>query len=289
MDALNATESLGRVSEEPKTRESEITDRNVERWSLEIVSRYAGQLHLLLDSIEEVYITMIPESDPADVLEATRVVRDSGRYAVPHLAARNLIDEEQLRGLLSEFQDLGVDRVLLIAGGHCAPRGQFSSVMDMLNTGAFQQHGIFSIGVAGHPEGNPDDPECDFSLLKKIRWAETNGVEMRIVSQWSFDSSAVNEWIWRLRQQGIENPVHIGVAGPATMKSLMHYAKVCGVKASSSVLKKQGFNLSKLLFINKPDVMVSELKGYDQLHLFPFGGLSKASEWLNERGAGNNL
>ena len=62
----------------------------------------------------------------------------------------------------------------------------------------------------------------------------------------------------------------------------MRFAKVCGVKASKEVLRKQGLSISKLMFVNKPDKIVSELRGYDQLHLYPFGGVAKSSEWLNE-------
>ena len=62
----------------------------------------------------------------------------------------------------------------------------------------------------------------------------------------------------------------------------MRFAKVCGVKASKEVLRKQGLSISKLMFVNKPDKIVSELRGYDQLHLYPFGGIAKSSDWLNE-------
>jgi len=46
------------------------------------------------------------------------------------------------------------------------------------------------------------------------------------------------------------------------------------------VLRKQGLHLTKLLFVNKPDKLVDALRGHDQLHLFPFGGMDKASVWL---------
>ena len=62
----------------------------------------------------------------------------------------------------------------------------------------------------------------------------------------------------------------------------MRFAKVCGVKASTEILRKQGLNISKLMFVNKPDKIVSELRGYDQLHLYPFGGIANSSDWLNE-------
>ena len=62
----------------------------------------------------------------------------------------------------------------------------------------------------------------------------------------------------------------------------MRFAKVCGVSASATVLRKYGLNLSKLMFVNKPDKIIFDLQGYDQLHLYPFGGIEKSSEWLNE-------
>ena len=34
--------------------------------------------------------------------------------------------------------------------------------------------------------------------------------------------------------------------------------------------------------VSKPDNIVSQLQGYDQLHLYPFGGIEKSSEWLTD-------
>jgi len=40
--------------------------------------------------------------------------------------------------------------------------------------------------------------------------------------------------------------------------------------------------IGKLMFFNKPDKIISELNGYDQLHLYPFGGIAKSAAWLIE-------
>ncbi|MDG1177479.1 MAG: methylenetetrahydrofolate reductase, partial [SAR324 cluster bacterium] len=85
-----------------------------------------------------------------------------------------------------------------------------------------------------------------------------------------------------LREKGVNNPIHLGIPGPSNLKTLMRFAKVCGVKASTTVLRKQGLNLSKLMFVKKPDKIIEELRGYDQLHLFPFGGIERSSAWLTE-------
>ena len=171
---------------------------------------------------------------------------------------------------------------MLVGGGVPKPAGIFSSVMDMLKTELFAEYGIKSFDFAGHPEGNPDDPDSDYHLYEKLRWAEKRKIPTRIVTQWSLDAEKTNNWIDSLRKNGVQNRIHLGIPGPSTLNTLLRFAKVCGVKASTQVLRKQGFKISKLMFVNKPDKIISELRGYDQLHLYPFGGVAKSSEWLNE-------
>ena len=252
------------------------------KWSLEIVPRHAGNLGKIPEWVREIYITMIPGDEIREVLEATRKVRKVGRIPVPHIAARGLESEEQFGHLLDSLEELGVDRLLFIGGGVGDVQGPYDSVMDLFKTGLVEREAFREVGVAGHPEGNPSDPDAEKNLLEKIHWANERKLPMRIVTQWSFNAQVINAWILDLREKGVENPIHIGIPGPATLKSLLRYAQVCGVRASTEVLIKQGFNLGKLVFVNKPDRMVSDIEGHQQLHLFPFGGLEKTSEWLEQ-------
>ena len=189
---------------------------------------------------------------------------------------------------LSGLQDAGIKRVLLIGGGVPEPAGEYVSAMDLLKTGLFAEYGIYDFDFAGHPEGNPDDPNSEHHLLEKLRWTADREISARIVTQWSLDAKKTNNWISDLREKGVSNPIHIGVPGPSTVKTLIRFAKVCGVKASTQVLRKQGLNISKLMFVNKPDKIISELSGYDQLHLYPFGGIAKSAAWLIECQSNNN-
>ena len=260
-----------------------MNNKNTFKWSLEILPRHVGEVHQLPQWVEEIYVTMIPGSDVSEVIQASADLVEQGRTPIPHIAARGLESAEEFSSMLESLKQKGVRHLLLIGGGVEDQQGPFTEVMDLMQTGELQRVGFEEIGIAGHPEGNPSDPDAENSLLRKTKWAEEQGIPTRIVTQWSFDSQVVNEWIGRLRDQGVNNPIHIGIPGPATLKTLMRYAQVCGVRASTEVLKKQGFNLGKLLFVNKPDRMVREIQGHQQLHLFPFGGLGKASEWLEQQ------
>ena len=253
-----------------------------ETWSIEILPQNVSDIGFIPDLIKEIYITMIPGTNFSETILAAQKIQASGKQAIPHLTARSFPGEEELRKSLSELQATGIERILLIGGGVPKPAGVFSSVMDMLKTEIFAEYGINSFDFAGHPEGNPDDPDSDYNLLEKLKWTEKRKISTRIVTQWSLDAEKTNNWIKSLRKNGIKNSINIGIPGPSTLKTLLRFAKVCGVKASTEVLRKQGFNISKLMFVSKPDKIVSELRGYDQLHLYPFGGIVKSAEWFNE-------
>jgi len=264
---------------------SDDLQENIEQnttWSMEILPNNIAEVSLIPEFINDIYITMIPGATCWETIEAAQQIQAVGKQAVPHIAARSFTGAEDLEECLSGLQSTGIERALLIGGGHSEPAGKISCVMDMLKTGLFAKYGINAFDFAGHPEGNPDDPNSALHMLEKLRWAEEQGAFARIVTQWSLDTECTNAWISRLREKGVNNPIHLGIPGPSTLKTLMRFAKVCGVKASTTVLRKQGLNLSKLMFVNKPDKIIAELRGYDQLHLFPFGGIERSSAWLTE-------
>ena len=256
---------------------------SLEKWSLEVLPRDATDLSSLSNAVAEVYVSMIPGETVESVIDALKRIRAQGKIPVPHIAARNLESDKSLRSVLMTCAELDVHRVLLIGGGATQITGPYAQVMDLLETGLLAEYGITHIDIAGHPEGNPDDPDPEQSLVAKLNWADRHGMHSRILTQWSFDATAVNSWIDRLRALGFKQPVHVGIPGLATLKALLRYATVCGVKTSTQVLKRQGLSLGRLLLINKPDQLINDLRGYDQLHLFPFGGLARTTEWLKQR------
>lgn len=276
------SDSLEKKTFIESTGDTQNSVREKTTWSMEILPQNISEVSLIPEFVNEVYITMIPGVDCRNTIEAANVIQAEGKQAIPHIAARSFSGPEVLGKCLSGLQDAGIKRVLLIGGGVPEPAGKYASVMDLLKTGLFAEYGINSFDFAGHPEGNPDDPKSEYHMLEKLQWTKEREFSSRIVTQWSLDAKKTNNWISDLREKGVSNPIHIGVPGPSTVKSLIRFAKVCGVKASTQVLRKQGLNISKLMFVNKPDKIISELSGYDQLHLYPFGGIAKSAAWLIE-------
>ncbi len=245
-----------------------------------------------------VNVTFLPGSEPEETVAVARRLRDEGFEPVPHVAARSIADEAALDRYLGKLvEEAGVTQVLVIAGGMDRPVGVFTSSMDMLSTGAFQRRGITKIGVAGHPEGSPDipGPMLKEALLWKNRFAADNGLDMYIETQFCFDASAIIAWDREIRNWGNRLPIHLGVPGLATLKTLLKFAQMSGVGPSIRILTRQARNLAKLLLVQAPNRLVIDLAAYrerdaecgiEKLHFYPFGGLAKTADWANAVASG---
>lgn len=266
--------------------------------SIEVAPKQAiesDDLPGLFPSGTRVYITDIATTTD-DMVEAARRLRDLGYEPVPHFASRRLYTRAQLKDRIERLSgEAGVVDVLVIGGGLERQAGDFSSTMEVLETGFFDAHGISQIGVAGHPEGSPDFTEevAIQALRLKKSFAERTSARMRIVTQFGFDAEKFVNWAEGLRAHGIDMPVHLGVAGPAKITTLIKYAAMCGVGNSVTFLKKNALALTALATNHSPETMVGPIERHilenphsaiKQIHVFPFGGLKKSSEWLVQRG-----
>jgi len=240
-----------------------------------------------------VYVATLPGTGFERVIATARRLRDEGMVPVPHLPARGISGPDQLGRLLAEFSgEAGVEEVLTIAGGLRQPVGAFDRTMQMLETGLFERHGIRRVGVAGHPEGNPDiDPsELGRALVAKNAFADGSGMSLYLVTQFCFDAAPVIAWDRAIRSAGNRLPIHIGIAGPATLKSLLNYARMCGIGPSARMLRRQGRSLARLGTVSAPDQVVAGLARYratdpqcgiEAAHFYTFGGLRRATRWLD--------
>jgi methylenetetrahydrofolate reductase (NADPH) len=239
-----------------------------------------------------VNVTFLTGSDFADTVKVVRRLRTEGMRPVPHIAARSVPSRVQLESWLDALADAGgVDEVLLIAGGADRPRGPFENARQLLETGLFERHGIRRIGVAGHPEGSADfsDAAAMQALRDKNAYARDTGCEMFIITQFVFEAQPVIAWDRRIREAGIDLPVHIGIPGLATIKTLLGHARACGIGPSMRVLTRQARNLTRLMSVRAPDRLVTDLAAYRaedpdcgirKVHLYPLGGLRRTAAWV---------
>ena len=238
-----------------------------------------------------VFITFLPGSDFEETIAIATRLKKEGLNPVPHLAARSIPDaaflDEGLRRLRGEAD---IDEVLTIAGAVDQPLGAFSDSMQVLETGLLDKHGIKKVGVAGHPEGSPDMP--DEAIAAALNWkndfANRSGADVYIVTQFCFEAEPIIAWDKAIRAAGNALPIRIGVPGLATIKTLLNYAKACGIGNSMMFLKKQARNVAKLMNVSAPDKLLVDLANYKATdpdcgligcHMYPLGGVKRTAKW----------
>lgn len=245
-----------------------------------------------------VHVTWLRDLAFADTVRACAVLRAHGMNPVPHMAARAIGSRRQLESVLTRLQvEAGVQQVLLIGGDLKTPIGSFDCATQVLETGLLQDFGIRRIGVAGHPEGNPNigEPALKTALSAKNAFAQATGAELYIVTQFFFDAAPVIAWERAIRNQGNRLPIHAGLHGLVSIATLVKYAKSCGIGRSINALLRQQ-RLLKLASATAPDRLVLELacakladhgSRIEKCHLFPFGSIERTARWATALSMGD--
>jgi methylenetetrahydrofolate reductase (NADPH) len=260
------------------------------------VSSHGGQLEGLREQFAagtEVTITFLPGDNFRTNVETATALRRAGFEPVPHIAAREIPSREALNDFVARLRsEADVRRVLLIAGDVAAAKGPFKSSRDVAATGLLQAHGIRRVSIAGHPEGHPylDEAQTFKGLEAWRHWAHETGIRVDIVTQFCFEGAPILKFLDELDARGIELPVTVGLAGPATPATLTKFALRCGIGNSMRALRGQIGRFGRLLVDTGPDDVMRALEAAPReatasiagFHVFPFGGLRKARNWLRD-------
>ena len=223
-----------------------------------------------LPALKDVYITLLPGGDFKQTADQAEKLVKKGFNPIPHIPARSIESEAQLKEYISRCKDGGTKQVLVI-GGSREPIGDFDSSIQLLETGYFED---MKIGIAGHPEGSPDisDSELEKAMNEKKPYADY------IVTQWLLDPQPILDFI---SKQTV--PVHVGITGPLKITSLIKFANIVGAKNSLNFLKS---NFSKALDLMKPkdpNDLIGKIKSHtNNFHIYTFGGLKETNKWLME-------
>ena len=270
-------------------------------YSIEVTPRSANKIECFADVLPEntrVYIAQINIDDIPEMIVTAKRLKDEGFKVMPHFPARMIKNHAVLNDLISMYQnEAGVDEALLLAGGLPSPAGDYNSSMQLIESGLFDKAGFKRLHVAGHPEGNKDiDPDgsnknVSEALSWKQEFSNRTDASMAITTQFCFDANVVKKWADTIKDSGIDLPIHIGIAGPAKLQTLLKFSIECGVGASMKVLTKRARDITKLLLPYKPTQILSDLANYraqdssfniEQVHFFPLGGVKRAAEFVEE-------
>jgi methylenetetrahydrofolate reductase (NADPH) len=275
----------------------------LEGYSIEVMPRTAEKVEdfrELLPQGTRVYIAHIDGTPIEDMVATAKRLNADGMKVMPHFPARIIKDRATLANWIAMYQgEADVRQALLLAGGVAQPVGDFSDSMQLMETGLFDEAGFERLHVAGHPEGNRDI-DTDGTRLRvdeALRWKNDfqsrTDAQMAIATQFCFDAQPIIEWADSLKFAGITLPIHIGIAGPAKLQTLIKFAIACGVGPSLKVLQKRAMDVTKLLLPYEPTDVVRDLALYKaenpdfnitNVHFFPLGGIKTNATWAQDNG-----
>jgi methylenetetrahydrofolate reductase (NADH) len=272
-------------------------------YSIEVMPRTAEKVEdfrAILPAGTRVYIAHIEGTPIADMVATAKRLNSEGFPVMPHFPARIIKDQATLTDWIARYQgEADVKQALLLAGGVDQPHGDYHSSMQLMECGAFDKAGFTRLHVAGHPEGNKDiDPaggmkNVEEALAWKQKFSERTDAKMAIATQFAFEAEPIIEWADNLKAAGIDLPIHIGIAGPAKLQTMIKFAIACGVGPSLRVLQRRAKDITKLLVPFEPTDVISDLAAHKaanpdfnitQVHFFPLGGIKTNAHWAIENG-----
>ena len=270
-------------------------------FSIEVTPRAVAKIENLSDLIPSgtlIYIAHIEGTPIDEMVKTARKINDQGYTTMPHFPARIIKDKNTLKDWILKYQnEANVYNALLLGGGVNKPYGEYDSSIQLIESELFDLAGFKKLYIAGHPEGNKDiDPDgstknVDEALSWKNKFKDRTDADMAITTQFCFDSKTVINWANDIKDKGIDIPVHIGIAGPAKLQTLLKYSLECGVGASIKILQKRAMDLKKLLLPYRPTSILTELAEYksdnpnfniEKVHFFPLGGVKQVTNFVKE-------
>jgi methylenetetrahydrofolate reductase (NADPH) len=291
-----------------KTENQKVSDHLKEfltDFSIEVMPRTAAKIESfkeILPKNTRVYIAHIEGVPIEEMVQTAKRISSEGFNVMPHFPARIIKDKSTLEEWINMYQgEAGINQALLLAGGVDKPHGTFESSMQLVETELFERYNFKNLHFAGHPEGNKDidkdgsNKNVDEALLWKQKFNERSDIDIAITTQFCFEAESVIEWANSLTNNGINIPIHIGVAGPAKLQTLIKFSIACGVGPSLKVLQKRAKDVKKLLLPFDPNDFLETLAKHKKenpkfnisnIHFFPLGGIVTNASWI--KNAKNN-
>ena len=275
-------------------------------FSIEVMPSTAAKIESFKDILPistRIYIAHIEGVPIEEMIQTAKRLQSEGFSVMPHFPARIIKNKSTLEEWITKYQDeASIDQALLLAGGVTNPHGIFENSMQLVETELFNKYNFKNLHFAGHPEGNKDidfdgsTNNVDEALLWKQKFNERTDIEVALTTQFCFEADPVIKWADSMIEKGINIPIHIGVAGPAKLQTLIKFSIACGVGPSLKVLQKRAKDVKKLLLPFEPNDFLETLAQHKKenpkfnitnIHFFPLGGINTSADWIKNATTSN--
>ena len=232
--------------------------------------------------------TVTVTASPTKGLDATFTLAESlsarGYVVVPHLAARMVSGRTELAEICERMTGQGITRIF-VPGGDSDPVGDYPDALTLLEDLKELGSPFSQVGMTGYPESHPTITD---DMIIQAMWDKRRHAT-HVVSNLTFDPSAIAGLLTRMRARGITMPLLLGMPGPVERTKLLSMATRIGVGESTKFLVKHkstfarlaapgGFTGEKFLeqcapALGKPGALV------EGLHVFTFNQIAETEAW----------
>lgn len=166
---------------------------------------------------------------------ASAVKNKYGVEALAHLTCINS-DRGTVDTVLNSLLKNNIENVLALRGDRiegCAPSGDFSYASDLI--AYIRQKYNFDISAACYPEGHPEAPNVEtdiHSINGKVKAGASH-----LVSQLFYDNNDFYNFMYRLRDNGVNVPVQAGIMPVVNKKSISKIVSLCGASFPKKFVK----------------------------------------------------
>ena len=253
----------------------------------------AREIAALLPAGTPVYVNHLPRHRLLDSIPTLVAVREAGLEPVPHIAARRIKDRAEIQTfLMRAVGEAGVRKALIIGGDETEALGAYADGAALIREGLLASSGLREIALPGYPEGHPRIPSAilERTFAEKLSLAAAQGLGTYVVTQFSFAPARIIEYCAGMARSAPGVPIYVGLAGPTNPVALLRFAQRCGVSASLRALRTQGMDAVRLVTHTDPADQLATLAHYCAVHadcnvvgvhLFTFGGVTSAANWMN--------
>lgn len=205
--------------------------------------------------------------------------------AVPHVGARMVRGRGELDEIVARLVSAGVDSVF-VPGGDADPSPDgYPDALALLEDLDLMGRPFAEIGIAGYPESHPTIGDGDMAeaMAAKSRYAT------EIVSNLCLRGQAVKAWIRRVRRDGIDLPIRVGMPGSVERHKLLTMAARIGVGESTRFASKNMQLFARILapggfgpaeFLRHVEWAMQAGQNVTGLHIYTFNQVVGIEQWM---------
>ena len=209
-----------------------------------------------IDNVSSVNVTHLPIHNLRVVAHACDELNQQAgcNKAIPHVAARNIKNEQELEDFIKFCSSKKISKALVIGG--TIPRNKTNIFQDDITVATILKKASISVDCGIYPQN-----ETELQIKTKL------DIFDNAISQLCMDPDAINKLpLW--------DTIHIGIPSMCSVQGIYKYLKLCGNDSYKYIFK----NWKAISYLGsngiQVDKFIKKLK-FSNYHIYNFGKLDK--------------